>query len=93
MRLADDGPGGEGLPSSRSRLAARLDEKAFVERRERRGQIHPTIDKASNELRADENRRGKGTSARPFGRRGLTDHGAARVADLQRYNALPRCER
>ena len=64
-------------------LAARLDEKAFVECRERGGQILPTIDKASNKPRADENRRGAGTNVRPFGRQGLTDHGAARVADLQ----------
>jgi hypothetical protein len=64
-------------------LAARLDEKACVECRESRGQIHPTIDKASNQRRAQENRRGAGTNVRLFGTRGLTDHGAARVADLQ----------
>ena len=66
-----------------SGLAAHLDGKARVERRDRRGQIHPTIDKAPNQPRAQENRRGAGMKVRPFGTRGLTDHGAARVADLQ----------
>jgi hypothetical protein len=64
-------------------LAAHLDEKACVECRERRRQIHPAADKASNQPRAEENRRGAGANVRPFGARGLTDHGAARVADLQ----------
>ena len=94
MRLADDGPGGEGRPSSQlpgSPLASTS--KARVECRERRSQIHPTIDKAANQPRAEENRRGPGTNVRPFGTRGLTDHGAARVADLQDDSALPLLER
>ena len=65
-----------------SRLAAHLDGKARVECRERPGQVHLAIDKATNGSRAQENRRGARPEVRPFGGRGLTDHGAARVAEL-----------
>ena len=64
-------------------LAAHLDGKARVECRERLGEIHLAIDKAPNQSRAEENRRGAGTKVRRFGAQGLTNHGAARVADLQ----------
>ena len=70
-------------------LAAGLDRQAGVEGRKSRGQLGSTIEKASNQLRAKENRRGPGTKVRAFGPGSLADDGAARVADLQDDSGQP----
>jgi hypothetical protein len=66
-----------------ARLAAHLERKACVECREGRGQLRSTIQEGANQPRTEKNRRGTRTMMRAFARRGLADHGAARVADLQ----------
>ena len=65
-----------------SRLAADLDGKACVERRQRRRHIRLAIDKAPNQPRAKENGRGAGPEVCPVGAQGFTDDGAAWVAEL-----------
>ena len=66
-----------------SALAAHLDGKTCVECGERRGQIRLTIEKAPNRPRLAEDRRGARPKVRLIGAQSLTNHGAARVADLQ----------
>ena len=65
-----------------SRLAGRLYGKACVESRQRRRHIRLAIDKAPNQPRAKENRRGAGPEVCPSGAQGFTDDGAAWVAEL-----------
>ena len=72
-----------------SALPAHLDGKTCVECGEHRGQIRLTIEKAPNRPRLAEDRRGARPKLRLIGAQSLTNHGAARVADLERYNALP----
>jgi hypothetical protein len=65
-----------------SRLAARLDGKACVESRQRRRHLRLAIDKAPNQPRAKENGRRARPEVCPLGAQGLTDDGAAWVAEL-----------
>ena len=68
-------------------LAACLDWKAGVECREGHCELGSPVQQASNQLRAEENRRGPGTNVRALGAGSLTDNGAARFADLQNVSA------
>ena len=65
------------------RFATQLNRKPRVERRERRSHFDLTIEQASNQPRADENRRGFGTDVDPLGPRSLADDRPGRIADLQ----------
>jgi hypothetical protein len=65
-----------------SRLAGRLYGKSCIESRQRRRHIRLAIDKAPNQPRAKENRRGARPEVCPSGAQGFTDDGTAWVAEL-----------